>query len=151
MSDALSKLPMGYRHNNPGNLRERMGDRGVVSVDKNFAVYRTMLDGVIALAEELHIYYTHHDCKTIRAFIQRYAPALENDVLAYENHMAKWMRVDPKEIGTKDIRLDLAWHSIDMMRGIVAMELGAPPAEYSIGGEWIGPDTYIAAMRLVGN
>lgn len=151
MPELEHKLPAGIENNNPGNLPERIGDRGVLEVRKGIAVYRSMLDGVIALSETIHIYYVQHQLKTGRLFLQRYATMPNVNLLEWENDLAKWMRITSKEIETKDLRLDLAWNAIDCMRCIVRRENGPTPAQYAIGGEWIGPATYKAALEFVGN
>jgi len=151
MSTDFKSLPQGIRNNNPGNLRTRMGDKGVIGVNNKFGQYASMLDGVTALAELLHVYYNVHEVHTINGFVQRYAPAMENNVIAYEDWLCTWLRIGQKDAKTKDISLNNAWRAIDMIRGIVSMENGWPPPDYAVGGEWIGPETYIGALRLLGN
>jgi hypothetical protein len=151
MSATELKLPEGIAANNPGSLHERIGDRGVIELRKSIAVYRTMLDGTIALAETCHVYYAQHNCHTVRTFVQRFATMDNVNLLEWEMLLCRWLRIDQKDADVKDIRLDNSWQAIDTMRAITFIMQGRPPPQYSIGGEWIGAETYANALRFIGN
>lgn len=89
--------PRGERNNNPGNIR--LGSvrwQGQVDgTDPAFVTFATPQDGIRALAKLLRNYQTIHGLRTVRAIINRYAPASENNTSAYVGAVASAMGVSP--------------------------------------------------------
>lgn len=79
-------LPRGVRNNNPLNIRISM-DKFVGEVrpsqDKKFKQFDTMAHGYRAAFRVLRTYINNYKCDTIRKIISRWAPATENNTLAY--------------------------------------------------------------------
>ena len=76
--------------NNPGNLRFA-NQKGAIE-DSGFAVFRSSVDGWIALVRQIAL-----DQKrglTIAEFIQKYAPPSENNSNAYLNFILEGLRAD---------------------------------------------------------
>lgn len=59
--------------------------------------FDTMVDGIRAGAKNLLAYYNHHNCKTIRQIITRYAPSEENPTEAYIQFVSEWCGVSPDD------------------------------------------------------
>jgi len=131
-------VPRGIRNNNPGNLRNPvLQSPGAVIVD-GFARFRLLQDGLDNLAHLCHVYYHAHHIHTVLAFVERYAPSSENDVASYAAVLASHLRIPERKVASQDMRLDLSWHMLDLLRGIIHVENGPPPSRLSIGGEWCG-------------
>jgi len=140
------KLPRGIRNNNPGNLRSGYAMPVGVPKEDGFAHFATMDDGLYSLAMLVHHYYSISGLKTVSAFIQRYAPSSENDVMMYEKAVAARIRFNSADIGTKDLRLMDGWRAFDFIRAIISVENGNPPASLPSFPEWIRPSELLSAM-----
>ncbi len=94
--------PRGIRNNNPGNMDFVLGSpwKGEIrpSADPRFAQFDTMQDGMRALYLELIAYHNKHNCNTIRQFINRWAPPIENNTSAYVTAVAEFCGVTPDAI-----------------------------------------------------
>ena len=78
--------PRGIRNNNPGNIvQSGIAWRGKLAnpTDPRFEQFDTPLNGIRALAKLLLSYQDRHSLRTPRGIINRWAPPVENDSLAY--------------------------------------------------------------------
>jgi len=84
------RSPRGIRNNNPGNLNYagQEGAKKEGGSNGRFAVFKTMQDGIIALAKQLQI-YASRGIDSISAIISKYAPPGENNTKAYIDAIAK--------------------------------------------------------------
>lgn len=81
----------GVRNRNPGNIdRDGTAWEGLAAdqTDPRFCVFTTPEYGIRALTLILLSYQEKDGCKTIRSMINRWAPPVENDSLAYINFVA---------------------------------------------------------------
>lgn len=92
----------GLRNNNPGNIdRNQIKWQGMAenqSSDGRFIVFQTPQYGIRAIAKVLMSYEHKYGINTIRGFINRWAPPVENNTLAYVNEVAKDCGVRPDQI-----------------------------------------------------
>ncbi|WP_019573360.1 hypothetical protein [Curvibacter lanceolatus] len=108
---AGGNLPRGVRNNNPGNLNF-VGQEGATREDGpgRFAKFESMEAGIAALVKQLRI-YASRGVNTIKAIVEKYAPASENDVGAYISALTK-------ETGLKaDDKVDLS--NADVLKALV--------------------------------
>ncbi len=84
-------VPRGIRNNNPGNIR-RNGDpwQGLSDrqSDMEFFTFKSAVYGIRALARLLINYQDKYGLRTIKQIIGRWAPASENDTVAYVRTVA---------------------------------------------------------------
>lgn len=118
-----TKLPLGLRQNNPGNLRSW----GNTPTANGFASFSSMQEGLSALAGNLLTYQNKHGLKSIQEIISRYAPPSENNTAAYIAAVAKQMGVGASD--TLDLN-DPAKLSA-LMAAIVKHENGRNPFDPS--------------------
>ena len=78
----------GMRNNNPGNLREGIGQIGTDS--EGYAVFPTPQAGYNAAARQL-VGYGNAGLNTINAIIEKWAPTSENNTQAYINSVVQSM------------------------------------------------------------
>ena len=89
-------MSRGLRNCNPGNIRitkdkwQGLRDR---QEDKEFFQFKTMGYGYRALIRTLQNYRKVHGCKSIADFINRWAPAVENNTSGYINRVCREMQV----------------------------------------------------------
>ena len=79
-------MPRGLRNNNPLNIRistDKFVGEVQPSQDKAFKQFDTMAHGYRAAFRVLRTYINNYKCDTIRKIISRWAPATENNTLAY--------------------------------------------------------------------
>lgn len=79
-------MPRGLRNNNPLNIRistDKFVGEVQPSQDKAFKQFDTMTHGYRAAFRVLRTYINNYKCDTIRKIISRWAPATENNTLAY--------------------------------------------------------------------
>jgi hypothetical protein len=84
---APSAGPMGFRQNNPGNLRSDgktrwQGSTGVPAAGE-FLTFSNPYQGVRAMARTLFNYGRRHKIDSLEGVVNRYAPAKENNQSAY--------------------------------------------------------------------
>ena len=94
-------LPRGIRNNNPLNIRRSKdkwkGMRAVQS-DAQFCQFESLEWGWRAAFWLLtRTYYHKYRLFTIRAIVQKWAPAIENDTKAYIANMSRLTGIDPDE------------------------------------------------------
>lgn len=77
--------PRGIRNNNPGNIRHGDPWQGLAKkqTDKAFCQFANAAYGIRALARTLITYQDKYDLRTIEGIINRWAPPIENNTLAY--------------------------------------------------------------------
>lgn len=147
---SISNLPISIRNCNPGNLRACYGMPYPTKLNEGFAVFPNITDGVQSLAMLAFDYYHLHGLHTLKGFISRYAPASENDLTMYIGQAAKWLRMDATAASVRDLRLDLAWPTMDLMRAIIHIEGGAVPPGWMSQNEWISPSLLLNGLILGG-
>ena len=93
------RIPRGIRNNNPLNLRVGNNWKGEVSqpTDHTFEQFTEMKWGVRAAFIVLRNYIVRHKCNTIRKIISRWAPANENNTLAYIATVSQRANIQPDE------------------------------------------------------
>lgn len=91
--------PRGIRNNNPGNIRKSKATwRGKVEgSDPDFETFDSPQNGIRAIAKTLLSYQDTHGLRTVRRMISRWAPATENNTIAYANAVAAALGVDMDE------------------------------------------------------
>jgi hypothetical protein len=138
MNDRATKATQsrGYRNKNPGNIDWSAANKWQGQIGKEatgnpprFAVFQTHEHGIRALAVLLTTYQDRHNCRTIRQFIQRWAPSNENNTDAYVSQVARAMKVE-----SGDYILDI--HEYEDLRplveAIITHELGGQPYPASV-------------------
>lgn len=108
-------MTRGLRNNNPGNIRiSGIKYQGEIqpSKDKSFKQFSSMPYGYRAMFVILKHYYIRGHLTTISQMIQRWAPANENNIIAYINHVSAWSGIH------KDTVLEIT--SKGMMCAVVA-------------------------------
>ena len=78
----MSGYPIGFRNNNPGNLRPGDNWQGMTGTNGGFIVFSDMSFGIRALGTDLRT-KINNGYDTISKIIYRYAPPSENDTGAY--------------------------------------------------------------------
>jgi hypothetical protein len=117
----------GWRNRNPGNIEHNPANKwqGLDDPpsDGRFCRFRSHAFGIRALAVLLITYQDRHGLRTIEGIIRRWAPATENDTLAYMAAVARRMGR-----GLRDT-LDLHRHADlrPLVEAIIAHELGGQP------------------------
>lgn len=89
-------LPRGLRNCNPGNIRitkDKWQGLREKQEDKSFFQFKEMKWGYRALIRTLQNYRLKWRCQTIADFINRWAPATENNTSGYINRVCKEMQV----------------------------------------------------------
>ena len=99
MKTKLQRIPRGIRNNNPLNLRVGNNWKGEVAnpSDHAFEQFTEMKWGVRAAFIVLRNYIVRHKCNTIRKIIPRWAPANENNTLAYIATVSQRANIQPDE------------------------------------------------------
>lgn len=89
-------MSRGLRNCNPGNIRitkDKWQGLRDVQEDKSFFQFKTMAYGYRALIRTLQNYRLKWGCQTIADFINRWAPATENNTSGYISRVCKEMQV----------------------------------------------------------
>ena len=91
--------PRGLRNNNPLNIRKNrkttwMG-QSEKQEDRAFVQFTTMAYGYRAAFKTLQNYRVLYDLMTLRQFIQRWAPPMENHTDAYVGSVARETGINP--------------------------------------------------------
>jgi hypothetical protein len=76
-----ASIPRGIRNNNPGNIR---------GSDGQFKTFATMDEGVYQLARQLKM-YQNAGAKTVADMVSNWAPASENNTVAYANAVSRYL------------------------------------------------------------
>lgn len=127
----------GVRNNNPGNIeRNAIKWQGMAddqSSDPRFVVFKTPQYGIRAIARLLMNYQSQYALHTVRGLINRWAPPIENNTVAYVNAVAAGVGVgadDPVDVDTAGVMLPL-------VKAIILHENGANPYTDSVVMEGI--------------
>lgn len=133
--------PRGIRNNNPGNIRWGDDWRGLVPyaqrTDKSFCQFTAPEYGIRAMIIILRNYQRKRGLKTVADIINRWAPPVENNTLAYINSVAKSVGVKPDQaIDVMDSRV-----MIPLLEAIITHENGIQP---------YGFDVFVKAIDLAG-
>ena len=116
----------GIRNNNPGNIR-RSDDKwqGLAAnqPDSEFFTFQNPIYGIRAIARLLINYQDNNSLSTIREFINRWAPSVENNTDAYVSSVAKRSGFDP------DQTIDVHQHEYlkPLVLAIILHENGVQP------------------------
>lgn len=119
------RAPRGVRNHNPGNIiRGVDGWQGEVQGnDPRYATFETPEAGIRAMGKTLLIYQDKHGLSTVEGIIARWAPATENNTVAYATTVAK-------EMGVK-IDAPINLHDGDTLtkltRAMIRVENGSQP------------------------
>ena len=92
----MIKMTRGYRNNNPGNIRlskDKWQGLRNEQTDNSFFQFVSMAYGFRALYRILQNYQKNYKCKTIPDFINRWAPANENNTTAYIKSVCSSLQV----------------------------------------------------------
>ncbi|WP_269933920.1 structural protein [Serratia liquefaciens] len=133
--------PRGIRNNNPGNIRWGDDWRGLMPdtqrTDKSFCQFVSPEYGIRAMIIILRNYQRKRGLKTVTKIINRWAPPVENNTLAYINSVAKSVGVNPdQEIDVTDSRV-----IIPLLEAIITHENGTQPYGFSV---------FVKAIELAG-
>lgn len=115
-----AKKPLGIINNNPGNIEYGAKWEGLTGKNKQFAVFKSPLYGVRAMARTLRTYQRNYNLNTIRKILNRYAPSFENNTNAYINYVSKKLNISP------DAPINLEDDNIlaQLIRAIMENEVG---------------------------
>lgn len=89
--------PRGIRNHNPGNIEAGDPWVGAVGSDGRFAIFDRPEHSIRALAKILLGYRSRHGLRTIREYINRWAPPVENDTAAYIAAVCAWCAAGPDD------------------------------------------------------
>ena len=90
--------PLGFRNNNPGNIRDvGIGWEGKIGSNKGFVVFDDVAWGIRAMMINLHTSITVHGNNTLRKYISRYAPPQENNTEQYIYFVSQKTGIEPNE------------------------------------------------------
>lgn len=151
MTGSTFKLPLGIRNNNPGNLRSNVGMDYPTVRNRGFAVFRSMDDGLKALATLIWRYGLCSETRTPFGFISRYAPASENDLHMYVSIVCRTMGIASEVAKTADMCIEDVTNATNLMRAIIHVENGYAPRSVSVTGEWFGPQRLLTALVQTGH
>lgn len=119
--------PIGYRQNNPGNLRSdgKTKWNGAVGSTPSgqFLTFDTPEHGIRAMARTLYNYGAKHGLKTPDAVVGRYAPPSENSTKAYLSAIEKLTGFKPNQ-------------KIDLTSEDVLQKLVPAMGSHEIGGRY---------------
>lgn len=92
---------LGYRQNNPGNIRNQ-GDifDGEIQSTNAFKSFYTMGYGYRAMAILFYNYFLHGE-NTIRMLVTKYAPPFQNDTAGYIDFVSHQTGISPDRILSK--------------------------------------------------
>lgn len=157
----MTDLPRGYRNNNPGNIEyskknpwQGLDDPPIeietkTSGKPRFCRFKDPKWGIRAIARVIITYHdktanSENPVDTISEVIKRWAPAIENNTIAYISAVTKRHRKGANE--------PLNFHDYDdlmpLVKGIIEHELGSH-ARYG-RREWYSQDIIDEGLRLAG-
>jgi hypothetical protein len=109
----------GIRNNNPGNLRPGDNWQGMAGVSDNFIVFKDVFYGCRALATDIsNKYFSGLD--SVTKIINKYAPPMENNTIAYINAVSNAIGVSPT--AKIDLTKDMLFK---FMRAVIMHENGS--------------------------
>lgn len=101
---AKKQLPRGIRNNNPGNLEYNPNTKwqGLaeppVEPENRFCRFKDATYGIRAIARTLITYGDKYGCNTVRQIVNRWAPAMENNVSSYVRAVCGDCGFQPDEV-----------------------------------------------------
>lgn len=107
-----SSGPLGFRLNNPGNLKN-VGGNG-------FQRFDNMLDGTRAMANQLLLYYNRDGLRDLNGIIGKYAPPNENKTAEYISDASKKTGITPSQ----DVNLNDPSSLLAVMKAMISHEIG---------------------------
>lgn len=110
---------LGIRNMNPGNIRPGAKFFGESGSDSGYATFKTPAHGLRAMARLFQTYKEEHDIDTIDEFVDRYAPADDNDEKSRQNY--KQFLADALNVGVND-EVDLVARSEDLIPAVTKFE-----------------------------
>jgi hypothetical protein len=95
-----TKLPLGLKNNNPGNLRlSNIKWQGKIPNEKNtgkgFEQFENITFGIRAMLTDVANDITVKKFNTLTKLINSYAPPSENDTINYINFVSKYTGINP--------------------------------------------------------
>lgn len=121
----MAKESRGLRNYNPGNIEinsDKFQGEVVPSQDNRFKQFKTMAYGYRAIFRVLLTYKQKHGLKTLRQWISRWAPPVENNTESYIQSVSTSAKIFP------DVEIDTSNKEL-MCRIVAAMskvENGVP-------------------------
>jgi len=134
----MTTTARGLRNNNPGNIRNRddINWKGEVKKsnkkDFSFEEFNDIVAGYRALLMQLRAYAKRHGCKTIKDYINRFAPPMENNTSGYIKRVCKIMNVGAMYVPDPDDKTIM----IAMAAAISEVENGVPANMADIEKAW---------------
>lgn len=121
--------PRGVRSNNPGNIEYNPAVKwqGLVGPEdhpsKRFAKFKSAEYGIRALTRLLITYQDRYGLNTIEGAIKRWAPPVENNTVAYINHVSKVSGMAPDYVYDAHDFEDM----LPLVKAIILHENGIQP------------------------
>lgn len=103
---SYGSYPIGFRNNNPGNLRTGESWQGATGSAGGFVTFKDMSYGIRAAATVLVNNIASQGNNTIRELISKYAPPSENNTAAYIAAVAASTGINP------DANIDLTGDNV---------------------------------------
>ena len=132
------KQPRGLRNNNPLNIRRNRHTNWVGQCgkqeDRAFVQFRSMPYGYRAAFKVLQNYRVLYDCMTLRQFIQRWAPPIENNTDEYVKSVARTAGVNPDARLPSPRKAKALW--VKIVAGMHLVENGMMPVVSRIEEGW---------------
>ena len=132
------RQPRGLRNNNPLNIRKSRKTTWVGQCEKQedraFVQFRSMAYGYRAAFKLLQNYRVLHDCMTLRQYIQRWAPPIENNTDAYVSSVARTAGVNPDALLPSPRKGRAVW--VKIVAGMHLVENGMMPVVSRIEEGW---------------
>lgn len=148
------ETPRGIRNFNPGNIRHARGVRwqgqAVIQSDTDFVRYEGPRWGIRAIARVLITYQDKRlaadgsRIDTVREFIERWAPPIENNTNAYTLAVARALGLDPDVEGVDVYDFSVMF---ELVKAIIRHENGPGPLP---GGAWYGDALIAEGLSLAG-
>ena len=110
---------LGIRNMNPGNIRPGAKFFGETGSESGYATFKSPAHGLRAMARLFQTYKEEYDIDTIDEFVDRYAPAKDNDEKSRQNY--KQFLADALGVGVND-EVDLVARSADLIPAVTKFE-----------------------------
>jgi len=144
-------LPLGIRHNNPGNIRITTipwQGKSVGPEDSGFEYFDAPIYGLRAMMINIINYQKKHGLNSIETIISRYAPPSENNTQKYITDVAAWTGLDP----LKHYNFSEFGVLVPVIRAMVRKECGAPTKQHMSDGytvlQWYPDRVYNRAYKM---
>lgn len=151
----FDSTPRGIRNFNPGNIDRApdvrwQGQADAQTSDPRFVIFNGPRWGIRAIARVLITYQDKRRAKdgsridSVREFIERWAPAVENDTNAYAKAAASALGIGPDDESVDVYRYDTMRA---LVLAIIRHENGPGPLP---GGQWYGEPIIADGLALAG-